>query len=289
MAIDPNCTLGGKLLSIHDDQIETKLCPEVLALKDKLLENIMDSKAWLNYAVSLSDYHWINRDAVNAISLAIAIDPFVAEYHFFRGYCHQKLGLLQESVADFEMAWKLDGNHVNAAYYLGMSYFYMGEYERAYRAYQGLYRISPPDAEWAANANWMYLTCMKLGKKEEAQKALEPITPESTPTQSVGTLGNVWDDAYYLMACQMYHGWVAPEGATTPRKREGRGHVSRPAHVRGPVLRRQRRSGKGARILSERTGLPRRQGDHFEQVDDRPASGRTQQNSWLRCNYDFTP
>ena len=211
MAIDPNCTLGGKLLSIHDDQIETKLCPEVLALKDKLLENIMDSKAWLNYAVSLSDYHWINRDAVNAISLAIAIDPFVAEYYFFRGYCHQKLGLLQESVADFEMAWKLDGNHVNAAYYLGMSYFYMGEYERAYRAYQGLYRISPPDAEWAANANWMYLTCMKLGKKEEAQKALEPITPESTPTQSVGTLGNVWDDAYYLMACQMYHGWVAPE------------------------------------------------------------------------------
>ena len=40
---------------------------------------------------------------------------------------------------------------------------------------------------------------------------LKPITPESTPTESVGTLGNVWDDAYYLMACQMYHGWVTPE------------------------------------------------------------------------------
>lgn len=211
MAINPNCTLGGKLLSLHDEFITTQLHPDVERYKAKLKENIMDSKAWLDYAVSLSDYHWINRDAVDAISMAIAIDPFVAEYHFFRGYCHQKLGLLQEAAADFEMAWKLDGNHVNAAYYLGMTYFYMGEYERAYHAYKGLYRISPPDAEWAANANWAYLTCMKLGKKEEAQEMLKPITPESTPTQSVGTLGNVWDDAYYLMACQIYHGWVSPE------------------------------------------------------------------------------
>lgn len=211
MAIDPNCTIGGKLQSIHDEAIEIELHPDVLAYKAKLQENIMDTKRWLDYAVSLSDYHWINRDAVNAISLAIALDPFVAEYHFFRGYCHQKLGLLQEAAADFEMCWKLDGNHVNAAYYLGMTYFYMGEYERAYTAYKGLYRISPPVSEWAANANWAWLTCMKLGKVEEAKEMLSVVTRETTPTVSVGTLGNTWDDAYYLMACQIYHGWVTPE------------------------------------------------------------------------------
>ena len=211
MAIDPNCTIGGKLFSIHDDAIEIELHPDVLAYKAKLQENIMDTKRWLDYAVSLSDYHWINRDAANAISLAIALDPFVAEYHFFRGYCHQKLGLLQEAAADFEMCWKLDGNHVHAAYYLGMTYFYMGEYERAYTAYKGLYRISPPVSEWAANANWAWLTCMKLGRVEEAKEMLSGVTPETTPTISVGTLGNTWDDAYYLMACQVYHGWVTPE------------------------------------------------------------------------------
>ena len=211
MAIDPNCTIGGKLLSIHDDAITIELHPDVLAYKAKLKENIMDTKRWLDYAVSLSDYHWINRDAANAISLAIALDPFVAEYHFFRGYCHQKLGLLQEAAADFEMCWKLDGNHVHAAYYLGMTYFYMGEYERAYTAYKGLYRISPPVSEWAANANWAWLTCMKLGKVKEATEMLSVVTPETTPTVSVGTLGNTWDDAYYLMACQIYHGWVTPE------------------------------------------------------------------------------
>lgn len=211
MAIDPNCTLGGKLMSIHDDAIAIELHPDVEAYKAKLKENIMDTKRWLDYAVSLSDYHWINRDAANAISLAIALDPFVAEYHFFRGYCHQKLGLLQEAAADFEMCWKLDGNHVHAAYYLGMTYFYMGEYERAYHAYKGLYRISPPVSEWAANANWAWLTCMKLGKEEEAKEMLQVVTRETTPTISVGTLGNTWDDAYYLMACQIYHGWVTPE------------------------------------------------------------------------------
>lgn len=211
MSINPNCTLGGKLNSIHDEAITIKLHPDVEGYKAKLKENIMDTKRWLDYAVSLSDYHWINRDAVNAISMAIALDPFVPEYHFFRGYCHQKLGLLQEAAADFEMCWKLDGNHVNAAYYLGMTYFYMGEYERAYWAYKGLYRISPPKSEWAANANWAWLTCMKLGKTEEAKEMLSVITPETTPTESVGTLGNVWDDSSYLMACQMYHGWCTPE------------------------------------------------------------------------------
>ena len=33
MAIDPNCTIGGKLLSIHDDAITIELHPDVLAYK----------------------------------------------------------------------------------------------------------------------------------------------------------------------------------------------------------------------------------------------------------------
>ena len=53
MSINPNCTLGGKLNSIHDEAITIKLHPDVEGYKAKLKENIMDTRRWLDYAVSL--------------------------------------------------------------------------------------------------------------------------------------------------------------------------------------------------------------------------------------------
>ena len=107
---------GGQLLSAHEQGLRKDLDPRVLEYLRALKQNLADSTAWLNYAVSLSDYHWMNRHAADAVSMAIALNPFVAEYHFFRGYCHQKLGLLQEAAADLELAWRLDPNHENAGY-----------------------------------------------------------------------------------------------------------------------------------------------------------------------------
>ena len=64
--------------------------------------------------------------------------PLYSGIPLFRGYCHQKLCLLAEAAADLEMAAKLDQNHQNALYYLGQTYFYMGEYERALIALERL-------------------------------------------------------------------------------------------------------------------------------------------------------
>lgn len=212
---------GGRLLQIHDWNLPVTLAPQVTEYRRILEENLGDSRAWLNYAVSLSDFHWMNREAADTVSMAIALDPFVAEYHFFRGYCHQKLGLLQEAAADLEMAWKLDPNHQNAGYYLGQTYFYMGEYERGRIAFERVMEISPPEAEWSAICNWQYLMLRMLGKHNEARAISARITRETRAAEATGTLGNTWTDCQYLLSCWAYNGFISPQEAVEQAKQYG--------------------------------------------------------------------
>lgn len=212
---------GGRLLQIHDWNLPVTLAPQVTEYRRILEENLGDSRAWLNYAVSLSDFHWMNREAADTVSMAIALDPFVAEYHFFRGYCHQKLGLLQEAAADLEMAWKLDPNHQNAGYYLGQTYFYMGEYERGRIAFERVMEISPPEAEWSAICNWQYLMLRMLGKHNEARAISARITRETQAAEATGTLGNTWTDCQYLLSCWAYNGFISPQEAVEQAKQYG--------------------------------------------------------------------
>lgn len=211
--MNSNYAAGGSVRSIHDERTPKDLKDEVLAYRKTLDENKSDPDAWLNYAVSLSDFHWMNREAANAVGMAIALSPFNAEYHFFRGYCHQKLGLLAEAAADLEMAWKLDPNHQNAGYYLGQTYFYMGEYERGSVAFDRVMQISPPDAEWSAICNWQYLMLRKLGRDADAKRVIARITADTQPAVATGTLGNTWTDCQYLLSCQAYNGYITPEEA----------------------------------------------------------------------------
>lgn len=212
---------GGQLLSAHEQGLRKDLDPRVLEYLRALKQNLADSTAWLNYAVSLSDYHWMNRHAADAVSMAIALNPFVAEYHFFRGYCHQKLGLLQEAAADLELAWRLDPNHENAGYYLGQTYFYMSEFERGCAAFERLMEISPPEAEWSAICNWQYLMLRMLGRHEEARAVSARITRETRAAEATGTLGNTWTDCQYLLSCWVYNGFITPVEAIAQARSYG--------------------------------------------------------------------
>lgn len=212
---------GGRVLGTSLFAREDSTHPEVERLREALRDDLNSADAWLFYAVALSDHQWRNRDAADAVGMAIALSPFTAEYHFFRGYCHQKLCLLAEAAADLEMAAKLDQNHQNALYYLGQTYFYMGEYERALIALERLTHISPPEAEWAAICNWLYLTLRRLGRDDEARRWSGRVGKDATPAVATGTLGNTWTDCQYMLACQAYNGFISPDEAIHRAERYG--------------------------------------------------------------------
>lgn len=198
---------------IHDERLAAEAGPEVQRFQQMLAGDLSDADLWWRYAIALSDYQWLNRDAADAVSIALAIDPLNADYSQFRGYCHLKLGLLQEAAADFELSLKLNPQKWNAAYYLGMTYFYMGEYGRACGVYDRMWDMTSPNGDGTAYNNWYYLTARKLGDAKRAAQALTPITAETQPVVSVGTLGNTWDDGTYLTACKVYRGFLTPEEA----------------------------------------------------------------------------
>ena len=209
------------LAHLHDQRLAMPPSQDVKAFQDALLGDMGDGDAWWRYGIALSDFQWQNRDAADAVSLALAIDPLNAAYHQFRGYCHLKLGFLQEAAADFSVSLKLDPQYWGAAYYLGMTYFYMEEYGRALGVYDRMWEMTPPSAQWAAYCNWYYLTARKVGDGQRAAYALSKTTPDAKPVVSTGTLGNTWDDAAYLNACKVYAGWLKPEEVLAGYREKG--------------------------------------------------------------------
>ena len=109
--------------------------------------------------------------------------------------------------ADFVVASRLIPENWDVWYHLGLSYYLMGEYEKAEKAYDRCYKLSDPKdnlANFCAVTDWRWRTLMRLGRKDEAAKLVEAIpdgVDKVDPT----------DDGGYALDCALYKGLVGPE------------------------------------------------------------------------------
>jgi tetratricopeptide (TPR) repeat protein len=58
----------------------------------------------------------------------------------------------------------------NIWYHLGLAHFLEGEYDLALAAYSECLNVSTNDDMWCATAHWTWMTLMRLGRAEEAQR-----------------------------------------------------------------------------------------------------------------------
>jgi len=58
----------------------------------------------------------------------------------------------------------------NIWYHLGLAHFLQGEYDLALAAYSECLNVSTNDDMWCATAHWTWMTLMRLGRTEEAQR-----------------------------------------------------------------------------------------------------------------------
>ncbi len=65
-------------------------------------------------------------------------------------------------------------------YHLGLAHYLKGEFEAAEKAYLECMKVSDNDDLVTATVDWLYMTYRRMGKKEEASKLLELITPAMT-------------------------------------------------------------------------------------------------------------
>ncbi len=141
----------------------------------------------------------------------------------FRGHRYISVRRFEDAVKDFERAAKLclsvpdelepDGEpnkagiptgttRFNIFYHLGLAWYLLGRFEKALPAYLTCMDYSKgTNDSLVATTDWLYMTLMRLGRKEEALRLLEPITESMTILEN---------DAYHRRL-MLYKGLLKPE------------------------------------------------------------------------------
>ena len=89
-----------------------------------------------------------------------------------RGGLHFIAGRVKESVADFDMAVKLDPRREPWHWRRGISYYYVGKFEEGKKQFEGYQTVDSSDVE---NATWRYLCMARLSGTAAASKDILKI------------------------------------------------------------------------------------------------------------------
>lgn len=89
------------------------------------------------------------------------------------------------------MGLRIDPKNWDCWYHLGLSYHLMGSYERALKAYETCYALSPTDEYRICTTDWYCMTLMKMGRIDDMRKAASRIHADMEPGMSEGYFDRV--------------------------------------------------------------------------------------------------
>lgn len=186
-------------------------------------------------------YLWRYHEAIDIFGEGIERWPDDARFYRHRGHRYITLREFARAQADLERAAELvagrpdqiepDGAPnpagiprttlaYNIWYHLGLARFLRADYEGALAAYVDTMRVSGNDDALVATIDWMWMSLMRLGRKDEAVALLDRITPDMELLEN---------DSYHRRLL-MYKGLAPPEslldvasGDTTDMATQGYG------------------------------------------------------------------
>jgi Flp pilus assembly protein TadD len=123
---------------------------------------------------------WQDREAVKTLGLALAISPQDAELYVERGHRELPLREFAQARADLSRGAALDPKIMAAYYHLGLAHFFLGEFSPAADAFRHAVETAPNGDERINSTNWLCAALFRAGRKDEAAKAADAITPEMT-------------------------------------------------------------------------------------------------------------
>lgn len=142
-------------------------CGSFLANLAKALElddNLAEAHAALGAEKADFEFDWQGAD--RELSHAISLNPNSASSHFFRsGYYLNPLGKSEESVAEMKKALELDPLSPIYNAYLGLSYFYARQYDKALSQYTKTVVLFP---EFHITHYWLAWLYSQRGQYQEA-------------------------------------------------------------------------------------------------------------------------
>ena len=172
-------------------------------------------------------YLWRYQDAIAMFSKGVQAHPNNPKMYRHRGHRYITTRQFDLAIADFEKAAMLikgmadeiepDGApnpsgkprsslHFNIWYHLGLAYYLKGDYQKAVPAYVECMKVSTNDDSVTATSDWLWMTFMRLNRKADAARLLEPITPKM----------DILENGSYHRRLLMYKGLEKPEALLDP-------------------------------------------------------------------------
>ncbi len=185
------------------ERAKTELSAEVKAIDAQLKNEPNNAQLWMQRGLELSKQR-LMREAVEAFSNALAIEPFSGILYRHRGHRHLSCWQFAQSVADFEMAARMIPENWDVWYHLALAHYLSGNYEKAANAYSECYKLTAKDdlELLCAVTDWSWRTLQRLGKKEEAKQLVAKL-PADFDVEI--------EPSGYSRACAMYQGRIKPE------------------------------------------------------------------------------
>ena len=167
-------------------------------------------------------YLYRYEEAIDVFSKGLEVHPESFKLYRHRGHRYISTRQFEKAIDDFKKAvWFMAGKELmiepdgapnklniplsttqfNVYYHLGLAHYLSRNYSQAYDAYQECLKVSNNDDLVVATIDWLYMTCRKMRKNDEAEKLLERINPEM----------NIVENDSYLNRLLMYKGLKAPE------------------------------------------------------------------------------
>lgn len=220
----PVTSLSGQTLLAPDPiPNEEKLQADLAAAQAALAANPDDPDALIWVARRLG-YLWRYHEAIAVLDEGIERWPDNAKLYRHRGHRYITVRDFAKAQSDFEKAAELiagqpdeiepDGmpNRANLPrttlayniwYHLGLAHYLQDDYEGALAAYEELLKTSAADNNDSivAVTDWMWMSLMRLGRKDEAAALLVRITPDMELLEN---------DSYHRRLL-MYKGLAPPE------------------------------------------------------------------------------
>jgi tetratricopeptide (TPR) repeat protein len=167
-------------------------------------------------------YLWRYQDALATFTRGIERYPDNPRFYRHRGHRYLTTRQFAKAQADFEKAASLikgqpdeiepDGApnpagkprstlQFNIWYHLGLAYYLQGNFPKAYDAYVECMKVSNNDDSIVATSDWMWMTLMRMGRKADAARVLDRITPTM----------DILENQSYHRRLLMYKGIGTPE------------------------------------------------------------------------------
>lgn len=93
----------------------------------------------------------------------------------------------------------------NICYHLGLAHYLKGDFQRALPVWQSCHKLSTNPDRLVSTGHWLYMTLRRLGRTDEAERILEPMSPGM----------DIIENASYETLIMMYGGETGPEHLST--------------------------------------------------------------------------